>query len=127
VTWVVAGAPEAIVKQRRVVLDVDGTEVLVLAHDGNFYAFANRCVHKDRQLSKGVILNGKLVCPGHQWAFALDTGWESIKEQCQPTFPVRVEHGHVEVDVSGIAPRIADATDDQPLPLPSSTDASESV
>jgi nitrite reductase (NADH) small subunit len=101
-TWVSAGATDAVTKQRKVVLDVDGTEVLVLAHDGSFYAFANRCIHKDRELSKGVVLNGKLVCPGHQWAFALDTGWEAIKEQCQPTFPVRVENDQVEVDVSNL-------------------------
>jgi nitrite reductase (NADH) small subunit len=101
-TWVSAGATDAVTKQRKVVLDVDGTEVLVLAHDGSFCAFANRCIHKDRELSKGVVLNGKLVCPGHQWAFALDTGWEAIKEQCQPTFPVRVENDQVEVDVSNL-------------------------
>ena len=46
------------------------------------------------------MLNGKLVCPGHQWAFALDSGWEAIKEECQPMFPVRVVDGIVEVDVT---------------------------
>jgi ketosteroid isomerase-like protein len=46
-----------------------------------------------------VILNCKLVCPGHQWAFALDTGWESVKEECQPTHPVRVNGDIIEVCV----------------------------
>ncbi len=57
---------------RKVVVDVDGREMLVLAHDGAFYAFDNICIHRERELAKGVVLNGKLVCPGHQWAFALD-------------------------------------------------------
>jgi nitrite reductase (NADH) small subunit len=103
VTWVAAGSPEAIAKQRKLVLDVDGTEVLVLAHDGNFYAFANRCIHKQRELSKGVVLNGKLVCPGHQWAFALDSGFEAVKQECQPTFPIRIVDGQLEVDVVPVA------------------------
>jgi nitrite reductase (NADH) small subunit len=99
VTWIVAGDVSTVTRARKTVIDVDGYEVLVLAHDGNLHAFQNRCIHKQRELAKGVVLNGKLVCPGHQWAFALDSGWESIKEECQPMFPVRVVDGRVEVDV----------------------------
>jgi nitrite reductase (NADH) small subunit len=87
-------------KARKTVIEVDGYEVLVLAHDGDLYAFQNRCIHKQRELAKGVVLNGKLVCPGHQWAFALDSGYEAVKEECQPMFPVRVVEGVVEVDVT---------------------------
>jgi nitrite reductase (NADH) small subunit len=100
VTWIVAGEVSTITRARKTVIDVDGYEVLVLAHDGNLHAFQNRCIHKQRELAKGVVLNGKLVCPGHQWAFALDSGWESIKDECQPMFPVRVVEGVVEVDVT---------------------------
>lgn len=98
-TWVTAGDADALTRARKTVIDVDGYEVFVLAHDGNLYAFQNRCIHKQRELAKGVVLNGKLVCPGHQWAFALDSGYEAIKEECQPTFAVRVVDGMVEVDV----------------------------
>lgn len=98
-SWVTAGEAAAITKARRIVIDVDGHQVLVLAHDANFYAFANLCIHRQRELAKGVVLNGKLVCPGHQWAFALGTGWEAIKECTQPAYPVRVTDGVVEVDV----------------------------
>ena len=102
-TWIAAGDAAAIGKARKAVIEVDGHEVLVLAHDGAFYAFANRCIHKQRELAKGVVLNGKIVCPGHQWAFELETGWEAIKQECQPTYPVREVDGTVEVDVS-VAP-----------------------
>jgi nitrite reductase (NADH) small subunit len=100
VTWVRAGDLATVTRARKTVIDVDGYEVLVLAHDGNLHAFQNRCIHKQRELAKGVVLNGKLVCPGHQWAFALGSGWEAIKEECQPMFPVRVVDGIVEVDVT---------------------------
>jgi nitrite reductase (NADH) small subunit len=122
VSWVAAGDASALGKARKVVLDVDGHEVLVLAHDGAFYAFANRCIHKQRELAKGVVLNGKLVCPGHQWAFALESGWESIKEECQPTYPVRVVDGAVEVDVTvppaDAAPCDVDGANDVAVDVP---------
>lgn len=110
-TWVTAGDARALAKAKRTVVEVDGHQVLVLAHDGGFYAFANRCIHRDRELAKGVVLNGKLVCPGHQWAFALDTGWEAIKEQCQPVYPVRLVDGIVEVDVQFDASSIGPPAD----------------
>lgn len=96
-TWVRAGAADELARQRKTVVTVGDVDVLVLAHDGEFFAFQNSCIHRQRELSKGVVLNGKLVCPGHQWAFALGTGYEAVKEQCQPTYDVRVADGEVYV------------------------------
>lgn len=95
--WVAVGPIAEIRRKRRVVLDVGGTDVVVVAHEDAFYAFQNLCIHRQRELAKGVILNGKLVCPGHQWAFALETGYEAVKQRCQPTYPVRVVGDTVEV------------------------------
>jgi nitrite reductase/ring-hydroxylating ferredoxin subunit/ketosteroid isomerase-like protein len=114
--WTVAGTTSDIAKRKRVVIDVNGRQILVVAHDGAFYAFDNICIHKQRELSKGVVLNGKLVCPGHQWAFALDSGWEAIKQVCQPTHPVRVVDDLVHVGVvpaSSAAIVEADAAGDE--------------
>jgi ketosteroid isomerase-like protein len=52
------------------------------------------------------------VCPGHQWAFALDTGWEAVKEACQPTFPVRLTDDLVEVQVPIATASVDTATPD---------------
>jgi nitrite reductase/ring-hydroxylating ferredoxin subunit len=62
----------------------DGGEILVLAHGGAVFAFENLCIHRERPLAKGVVLNGRIVCPGHQWAFDLATGWEAVKGECPP-------------------------------------------
>ena len=62
------------------------------------------------------MLNGKIVCPGHQWAFDLDTGWESIKQECQPTYRVRVEDDVVQVDAASRAVLVAPPS---PPPHPS--------
>ena len=106
--WVAAGTTEDIVKRKKVVVEIDGRQILILAHEGQFFAFDNICIHRQRELSRGVILNGKIVCPGHQWAFALDSGWEAVKQECQPTHPVRLTGNSVEVFVAPASPAATD-------------------
>lgn len=96
--WIDVGAVDEVTKRKRVVVEHDGEEILVFIHAGEFHAIANRCIHRDRELVKGVVLRDKLVCPGHQWAFDVRTGWESVKQECQPTFAVEVLDGVVRVD-----------------------------
>lgn len=91
VDWLPVGSVADVRKKKKVVIEAEDRQILVLAHDDRFYAFDNICIHRERELSKGVVLNGKLVCPGHQWAFALETGWEAVKETCQPTHAVRID------------------------------------
>lgn len=99
-TWLDVGTVTDTVKRKRVVVEHEDHQILVLSHDGSFYAFQNLCIHRERELVRGVVLNGRLVCPGHQWAFDLATGWESIKEKCQPRYSVRVDGDIVQVDTS---------------------------
>jgi nitrite reductase (NADH) small subunit len=109
--WVDAGT-EAEVRRRKkfVLLDRDERPIVVIAHDKGYSAFDNICIHRQRELVKGVVLNGRIVCPGHQWAFDLETGWEAIKEECQPSYEVRVIDGVVQVDVHSRECRVQPAT-----------------
>jgi nitrite reductase/ring-hydroxylating ferredoxin subunit len=104
-TWVDAGGFDELRRRRKLVVIHGGEEILVLLHDGEVHAFANRCIHRERELAKGTVLNGRLVCPGHQWAFELGTGWEATKQECQPTYLVKVEDGRVLVDATSRARR----------------------
>lgn len=72
-----------------------GRTVLVLWNDGSPVAMDDTCIHKQRSLSQGVLLNGRLVCPGHQWGFRLEDGYCRERDQFQPTHPVRVEGDEV--------------------------------
>jgi nitrite reductase (NADH) small subunit len=98
--WVDVGTTAEVARRRKVVIDVGDDQIFVLSHNGDFYAFHNICIHRQREISKGVVLNERIVCPGHQWAFDLRTGWESIKQECQPTYRVRVEDDVVQVDAA---------------------------
>lgn len=104
-TWLDVGAEAELRRRRKIVVPNGDCDILVLLHDGQVHAFDNRCIHRERELSKGVVLNGRLVCPGHQWAFELGTGWEAVKGECQPTFAVKVEDGRVLVDTASRALR----------------------
>ena len=57
---------------------------------GTVYAFARHLHPPGASLSKGTLLNGKVICPGHQWKFDLETGEAEDQDRCQPTYPVRV-------------------------------------
>jgi nitrite reductase (NADH) small subunit len=76
--------------RKKTAVTVDGTTIALFWIKGRVYALADTCVHEQRQLSKGAVLFGKIVCPGHQWKFDPDTGEADGQDRCQPTFPVQV-------------------------------------
>jgi nitrite reductase (NADH) small subunit len=100
VTWIDVGGIAEVGRRRKFVFEHDGTPIVVFAHNGRFYALDNICIHKQRELVKGVILHDRVICPGHQWAYHLETGWEAKMQRCQPTYDVRVTGDRVEVDVA---------------------------
>jgi len=94
------GPVNEVVKRRRMVVEDDGNPIVVIVHEGALYALDDICIHKQRLLSNGVVLNGRVVCPGHQWSFQLGTGHEAVKDRCQPNYDVVVHDDHVYVDLS---------------------------
>jgi nitrite reductase (NADH) small subunit len=96
--WVEVMPQAELERRRKVLVDVDGRAVVLFWHDGAAYALDNVCIHQQRELSRGVILNGRVVCPGHQWAFELATGFARERGRCQPSYAVKVEDGMVSVD-----------------------------
>ena len=86
--------------RKRTAVTIDGTTVALFWIKGKVYALADTCIHEQRQLSKGAILFGKVVCPGHQWKFDPQTGEAEGQDRCQPTYPVQVdEDGTVSVSL----------------------------
>ncbi|MHA4813543.1 Rieske (2Fe-2S) protein [Streptomyces aculeolatus] len=84
------------VSRRRKKLVALGEERVALFYaDGEVFAFRDACVHKGKSLARGTVLHGRVVCPGHQWAFDLRTGQADDREECQPRYEVRVADGGV--------------------------------
>jgi nitrite reductase (NADH) small subunit len=96
--WVEVTSLQDLARRRRKLVTV-GTEQIGLFLVGDtVYALRDVCVHKQRSLTKGTILHGRVICPGHQWAFDPETGRADGQDLCQPTYEVRVEGGTVYVD-----------------------------
>ena len=89
--WTAVATVRELGRRRKLRVEVDGIAVALFQTEGRVYAFADLCVHQDRSLFKGTLLHGKVICPGHQWQFDLETGYEADQDLCQPTYPVRVD------------------------------------
>lgn len=96
--WIEVATLRELNRRRGKQVTVDGEEIALFHVDGEVYALQDVCIHKGRQLSKGTVMRGRVVCPGHQWQFDLATGWVSSQERCQPTYAVRVEDEKVYVN-----------------------------
>ena len=88
-------------------VEVGGKKCLLLACDGALRAFGARCTHYDGPLAKGLLHDGRLVCPWHQGTFDARTGdlLEPPPLSGLTSFEVRVESGDVYVDRPDDAPR----------------------
>jgi len=89
--------------RKRIVVTVVDTTIALFSIKGAVYALADTCVHEQRQLSKGAVLFGKVICPGHQWKFDPATGEAEGQDRCQPVYPVRVgENGVISVSLGRV-------------------------
>jgi nitrite reductase (NADH) small subunit len=89
--WVAAATTKDLGRRRKLRVEIDGVGIALFEAGGRVYAFNDTCVHQERSLAKGTLLHGKVICPGHQWQFDLETGYEEGQDRCQPTYDVRVE------------------------------------
>ncbi len=109
-TWRATGIaaseiPEAVPREL-----VVGSRTLALVRTGDtFRAFDGACPHQGGPLAEGTIDQGRLVCPLHGAAFAIESGAVVADPfgietpeggiVAVPVFPARVVAGVVEVDV----------------------------
>ena len=86
---------------------VGGKKCLLLSCDGALRAFGARCTHYDGPLARGLLHDGRLVCPWHQGTFDARTGdlLEPPPLSGLTPFDVRVESGDVYVDRPDDTPR----------------------
>ncbi|BBY73338.1 hypothetical protein MPRF_02370 [Mycolicibacterium parafortuitum] len=96
--WVAVGTTTELARRRKMRVEVEGRAIVLFHAAGRVYAFDDLCVHQDRSLFKGTLLGDKVICPGHQWQFDLDTGYEESQDRCQPTFAVRVDADTIYID-----------------------------
>lgn len=85
--------------------DRDHRICVVKRPGGEFVTMLDRCPHRDIPLSRGLVKDGVLTCPGHFWRFDLGTGERSDLPGVRATlYPTRVVDGWVEALLPPPAP-----------------------
>ncbi|MEA3076890.1 MAG: hypothetical protein QOF60_1798 [Actinomycetota bacterium] len=70
--------------------------------EGRVYVVENQCLHVGSPLDAGPVVDGRILCPWHGWAYDLETGSLHTMFGDRPgirAFPARVEGGEVKVTV----------------------------
>jgi nitrite reductase (NADH) small subunit len=111
--WVEAAPLADVRRRKRLAVTVAGRDIALFLVGETVYALDDVCVHKQRRLTKGTLLYGRVICPGHQWKIDPATGEIEDREECQPTYPVRVEAGVVYVDPGARVPAAATVPDEE--------------
>lgn len=89
--WVEVATVAEMRRYKKKLVRLGDTNVALFWHHDEPFALRNTCMHKKRHLVRGTLLGDRVICPGHQWAFELATGYERTQDACQPTFAAKVE------------------------------------
>lgn len=67
---------------------------------GGLYALGAVCPHAGGPIADGLIDESVVVCPLHQYAYALRTGESTSDQPALPCYPVRIDDaGHLVIEV----------------------------
>jgi 3-phenylpropionate/trans-cinnamate dioxygenase ferredoxin component len=82
------------------IFEVDGTLVVVINLDGQFYAIEDVCTHDGGPVGEGRLEGAQIICPRHGARFDVRTGDALTLPAFEPvaTFEVKVEGGDVWVE-----------------------------
>jgi nitrite reductase (NADH) small subunit len=68
--------------------------------NGTYSAMDNVCLHRGGPLGQGMIVNEKLICPWHAWAWDPKTGQASHNATVKvAVYPLKIENGDVLVEI----------------------------
>lgn len=74
---------------------------LFRAADDRIFALRDECPHQKGPLSQGIVHDGCVTCPLHNWVISLETGEVvGVDEGTVPAFPVLVEGESVFLDLN---------------------------
>ncbi|MPZ86563.1 MAG: Rieske 2Fe-2S domain-containing protein [Nitriliruptorales bacterium] len=114
-----AGRVEDFTEDVRTIVEIDGSDVVVLRAGEKFHAVANTCLHMGGPVGEGLVMGRvcavldeqkrlvreefsqdsvQIVCPWHGWAYDIDSGAFAGDERLRlRTYPVQVREDGVYV------------------------------
>lgn len=84
----------------RCVKNGDLTIAIFRTQDDQFFALEDKCPHKNGPLSQGIVHDGCVTCPLHNWVISLSSGQAQGADEGQTrTFTVEVRDGRLLLDL----------------------------
>ena len=105
--WIRITPSENIPPREGRAVNVGGREIAIFNIGDRFLAVDGRCPHKGGPLCDGIVAGETVVCPLHAWKIGLTTG--DVERPtgitaCVHTYPTRLEHGIVLIELPLEAP-----------------------
>ncbi|WP_018689292.1 nitrite reductase small subunit NirD [Ahrensia kielensis] len=91
--WVVVGALEDIPRLGARCIENGETKIAVFrTADDRVFALEDKCPHKNGPLSQGIVHDGCVTCPLHNWVISLETGAaQGADEGAAVSYPVKLD------------------------------------
>jgi nitrite reductase/ring-hydroxylating ferredoxin subunit len=116
-SWVHVAEMKDLARRKRKQVSVGDCPIALFLVDDEVFAIDDICIHQERSLSKGTLLGGQVICPGHQWKFDPRTGQPEDQDGCQATYAVQVtEEGAILVAPAPVTPRQATSNESSTHP-----------
>ncbi|WP_346897352.1 nitrite reductase small subunit NirD [uncultured Roseibium sp.] len=92
-SWVAIGSIGDIPRQgARCVKNGDMTIAIFRTADDRIFALEDKCPHRNGPLSQGIVHDGCVTCPLHNWVISLETGEAQGADEGETrAFPVKLE------------------------------------
>ena len=100
--WVAIGTIDDIPRRgARCIRAGDVTIAVFRTADDRIFALQDKCPHRKGPLSQGIVHDGCVTCPLHNWVISLETGLaQGADEGSTPTFPIQVENRTIQLDLA---------------------------
>lgn len=80
----------------------DMTIAIFRTADDRVFALEDKCPHRKGHLSQGIVHDGCVTCPLHNWVISLETGTaQGADEGATRSFPIRLEGDEVLLGLGG--------------------------
>lgn len=102
--WIRIGVLDDIPRQGARCVKIGPTTIAVFrtTEDG-VYALEDKCPHRGGPLSQGIVHDGCVTCPLHNWVISLEAGKAQGADEGEvDTFPVQLIDGALYLDLSSV-------------------------
>lgn len=103
--WVEVGVVDDIPRQGSRCITVGNNAIAIFRTvDDQIFALEDKCPHKNGPLSQGIVHDGCVTCPLHNWVISLSTGEaQGADEGATTSYGIKMDGGKILLDIGSLA------------------------